>query len=296
MKETIQNLLQKVKKECKSFCHLISIAPFASGVENCVFKAYTEEWKEVVIRVPWQRRYIDEQNEYVDTRISLEKERKLNQHCYDYGIPVPKIHYTHLSDSIDFIIEEFVAGNDKDIPFLEMGKLTHQLHHIEFLPTILDPNHFTYYLSNRIVERMKMVEPVLKQQFYLPEPKEIQSILESYPFQLRLLHMDIRPENLIFHNSKIKAVFDWTNALIGDPVLELMRIKDYGYLNEDFMEGYENGEAELARVPDLVKWFYQIDTSAMLTNLFITGLNDFKQGEKAKFRLLSLYERIQKAL
>ncbi|WP_132745756.1 hypothetical protein [Scopulibacillus darangshiensis] len=75
-----------------------------------------------------------------------------------------------------------------------------------------------------------------------------------------------------------------------------MRIKDYGFVNQAFIKGYNGFESEMKRVPDIVKSFYQYDTAVMLTLLFYTELNDKRQGELAKDRLLALYKTIKLAL
>ncbi|MBM7587689.1 aminoglycoside phosphotransferase (APT) family kinase protein [Bacillus pakistanensis] len=277
------HLLNVIETECKPICELLMVVPFASGVENCVFKATTMEWGEVVIRVPWEKD--------PTFKIGLEKEFLLTNHCRKHNIPVPRIHYFHNDEAFSFMIQEYINGNHKEVSFKEMGKLTYQLHTMTELPDM--EADFHHSLSQRIVERTLKVEKILNQQFPLPSSLDLQTILNSYPAKTRLLHMDIRPENLIFQHSKIKAVFDWTNAMIGDPVLELMRIKDYGFLNEDFISGYPDFKSEMKRVPDIVKWLYQFDTAVMLTQLFIDELQDFQQGERARRRMFKLYEKLK---
>jgi aminoglycoside phosphotransferase (APT) family kinase protein len=280
------HLLNRIETECKPICELLTVAPFASGVENCVFKAATMEWGEVVIRVPWEKD--------PTFKLGLEKEYLLTNHCGKHSIPVPRIYHFQNDEALPFMIQEFVNGTHKEVSFKEMGKLTYQLHTMTELPDMKIDFHQS--LSQRIVERTLKVEKTLNQRFPLPNSFELQTILNSYPAKSCLLHMDIRPENLIFQQSKIKAIFDWTNAMIGDPVLELMRIKDYGFLNEDFISGYPNFESEIERVPNIVKWLYQFDTSVMLTHLFIDELQDFQQGESARRRMTGLYEKIRNGL
>ncbi|WP_349410031.1 aminoglycoside phosphotransferase family protein [Pseudalkalibacillus sp. SCS-8] len=290
MKHNIHLLLQAVKKECEQICSLIDITPFASGVENCVFSATTEEWGTVVIRVPWVR---TEVNGEIESRKGLEKEYELTKLCYAQGLPAPKIYAFHKSDRVDFIIQAFIA-HEENVVILneEIGSFTYRLHNIEPSTTSFLQNAH-HVLPHRIVERTKAAEQVLGHRLPIPEPSELESIFQAFPTKNRLLHLDIRPENLIFGKKGIKAVFDWTNAMIGDPVLELMRIKVYGYLNEEFVKGYTPFRSEMDRVPDLVKWLYQYDTTVMLTLLFLTELDDHKQGEEARNRLLDLHRKIK---
>jgi aminoglycoside phosphotransferase (APT) family kinase protein len=49
----------------------------------------------------------------------------------------------------------------------------------------------------------------------------------------------VRPPNIIGKNGEIKAIIDWDNALIGNPIMELMRISESNELDEkDFLNGY----------------------------------------------------------
>ncbi|PFA62950.1 hypothetical protein CN378_18080 [Bacillus sp. AFS015802] len=120
-------------------------------------------------------------------------------------------------------------------------------------------------------------------------------VFQSYPAENKLLHMDIRPENILFKNRQIVGLFDWTNALVGDPVLELMRINEYGCLSDEFIDHYDGFEKEINRVPDLVRWLYQLDTSLMLTLLF-EELGEKSQGSRALKRFAHLHGKIMKAL
>ncbi|WLD94614.1 phosphotransferase family protein [Alkalihalobacillus sp. AL-G] len=294
MKQKINHLLELVRTESESICRITSINPYAYGVENCVFKVTTEEWNEVVIRVPWNRFSSNETDGDIDSRRGLEKEVSLTEHCFHKGIPVPEIFYVQFGEKTDFIIQEFIEGDDRGASIEEVGVLVHKLHNMALPPEHVNlTRDINHDLSRRIIERTEAFERFSGQHFPLPEQLELQSILNSYPSKSRLLHMDIRLENLIFCNRRIKAIFDWTNALIGDPVLELMRIQDYRLLNDDFIKGYPNFETEMKRVPDIVTWLYQYDTAVMLTLLFYTELDDKQQGEQAKNRLTTLYEKIK---
>lgn len=292
--QRIEQLLDLVKIEARQICTITTIDPVAYGVENCVFKATMDEWDEVAIRVPWSRFVTNETDGSFDSRKGLEKEALLTKHCFDEGIPVPEIHKVHYGETVDFIIQDFVYGNDAGHSFEEIGRLVHQLHQIKLPPDqVMLSTSLHEDLSVRIIERTKAFGRYSGMNLPFPDSKEITTILDSYPVKASLLHMDIRLENMIFHNRKIKAIFDWTNALVGDPVLELMRVKEYGLLDDEFKRGYRDFEAELKRVPEIVQWLYQYDTTVMLTLLFFTELDDQVQGSKASDRLFDLYGKMK---
>jgi thiamine kinase-like enzyme len=291
--QKVETLLKEVIKECKHVCNLVSIRPFASGVENCVFIGQTLEWGKVVIRVPWYT-MSKNQTKRTSSREGLEKEYKLTMFCSHYQLPVPKIHLFHKGEEMDFIIQEYVpSDHDTDPPWNEIAKLVKELHKIEVPSNFLRDAHEV--LSDRIIRNIHNFNSIFKQSILLPNKHELKKVLQSYPSQHKLLHMDIRPENILFKNQQVVGIFDWTNSLVGDPVLELMRIKEYGFLSNEFIGSYDQFEKEISRVPDMVRWLYQLDTSLMLTLLF-KELDEEAQGSHALKRFTHLYENIKKAL
>lgn len=292
MDERIKGLLKNVQEECEGRTHISDIEPFAFGVENCVFKGYSPEWGKVAIRTPWSRQIDRETDTISDSRVGLLKEYALTGHGRKYCLPVPAICHLHLGETADFLVQEFVEG-DQSVSIEEIGRIAMELHSIEILPESgISEQDVHQSLAERIAFRAKAAERVLKCSLPLPDPEDIFGILSSFKHKKRLLHMDLRPENLIFQKRKAAAVIDWTNALIGDPVLELMRIKDYGLLTDEFILGYAGAELEIARVPEAVQYLYQFDTAAMLAVLFHTESIDPKQGEAAGIRVKELHRRI----
>ncbi|MEI5905553.1 aminoglycoside phosphotransferase family protein [Bacillus spongiae] len=281
----VNELLHLVKQESVQQFKVKSIVPLASGVENCVFKAKTEEWGEVVIRVPWIKNN--------ESRKGLQKEYMLSNHCAKQGIPIPSIFLFYQSEQVDFLVQRFVSGELPEMAEGKMGELVNQLHHIEIVS-----NHEILYedchafLSERIVKNNNLAMRKGNIHIPLPSVEELYAIFQSFPLKKRFLHMDIRKENMIYDADQIVALFDWTNAIMGDPVLELMRIDEYGLLNEDFINGYQNFEREMARVPTIVQLLYRYHTVAMLTNLFCFELKDLHQGEKTMKRLYELRNQV----
>lgn len=97
--------------------------------------------------------------------------------------------------------------------------------------------------------------------------------------------MDIRPANLIGYNGEVKAIVDWDNALIGHPLLELMRIAETNEISwDEFKDGYKN-DSIFNVTPHIVSLFYRLDTAVMLANLFIAHLKIKDKGVFYKERL-----------
>jgi aminoglycoside phosphotransferase (APT) family kinase protein len=89
---------------------------------------------------------------------------------------------------------------------------------------------------------------------------------------LRLTHMDLRPENLCFRGDDLVAVLDLSNCTIGDPAAELGRMAAYGTLTPDLLDTYAEGE----KLDDRLIAAYAVDTYALLGLL---GAEEFADQE-----------------
>jgi Phosphotransferase enzyme family len=89
---------------------------------------------------------------------------------------------------------------------------------------------------------------------------------------LRLTHMDLRPENLCFRDDDLVAVLDLSNCTLGDPLAELGRMAAYGTLTPDLLGAYADGEP----LDDRLIAAYAVDTYALLGLL---GADEFADHE-----------------
>ncbi|WP_242310973.1 phosphotransferase family protein [Bacillus cereus group sp. BfR-BA-01331] len=269
-----------------------------TGVQNIVFCGDSEKGP-LAFRVPWEREVENINEDLFNSRISLQKETELSKFCYSKGIPVPKIHGLHLSAELDFLISDYVSTDHMPISACKIGKLVSELHSIpidglQYEQNIREP--ISKYIAERIVKRIEGFNTITNCGIKLPETKTIEHILSTADHIKSLLHMDIRPANLIGYNGEIKAIVDWDNALIGHPLLELMRIAETNEVNwDEFEEGYKN-DSIFNAPPHIVSLFYRLDTAVMLANLFIAHLKIEDKGVFYKERVKALYNEIYKSL
>ncbi|MBW3494765.1 phosphotransferase family protein [Bacillus sp. FDAARGOS_1420] len=265
-----------------------------TGVQNIVFCGDSEKGP-LAFRVPWEREVENINEDLFNSRISLQKETELSKFCYSKGIPVPKIHGLHLSAELDFLISDYVSTDHMPISACKIGKLVSELHSIpidglQYEQNIREP--ISKYIAERIVKRIEGFNTITNCGIKLPETKTIEHILSTADHVKSLLHMDIRPANLIGYNGEIKAIVDWDNALIGHPLLELMRIAETNEVNwDEFEEGYKN-DSIFNDTPHIVSLFYRLDTAVMLANLFIAHLKIEDKGVFYKERVKALYNEI----
>jgi aminoglycoside phosphotransferase (APT) family kinase protein len=104
---------------------------------------------------------------------------------------------------------------------------------------------------------------------------------------LRLTHMDLRPENLCFRGDDLVAVLDLSNCTLGDPAAELGRMAAYGTLTRDLLETYADGEPS----DDRLIAAYAVDTYALLGLL---GAEEFADQELVNRGLQGLDNCLQR--
>lgn len=290
LRTKLQNILTREYKEWA----VRSLEVVGSGVQNVVFRGDLEKGL-FAFRVPWEREVANINENTFSSRLSLQKEAKFSRFCHSKGIPVPVVHRLHLSEELDFLISDYVAADSTPISSYKIGEIANKLHNmpIEGLNYENENGKTTEkHLAERLVKRLQSFNEITSLRIQIPTAEEIEAILKEGEQVKRLLHMDIRPVNLIGHSGEVKAIVDWDNALIGHPMLELMRIAEVKEVNwSEFKAGYKNEHIFQALSP-IVCLFYRLDTAVMLANLFISQLKIQDKGLYYKERVQTISNEI----
>lgn len=91
----------------------------------------------------------------------------------------------------------------------------------------------------------------------------------------------------------MRAFLDWSNALVGDPDLELCRLAEYAPPRENGLDldqvltGYGRPDAVTAPW----SWIYRLDAAVMLAVVFLHEAPDPARAEAQVERLLALREQ-----
>jgi aminoglycoside phosphotransferase (APT) family kinase protein len=293
LKLRLQHILTSQYKELA----VKSLEVAGSGVQNIVFRGESEKGT-LAFRVP-RNREIKNINEELSSRYSLQKEASLSAFCYTNNIPVPKVYGFHLSEELDFLISDFVVSDNRPISSYKIGELVNKLHAMpidELGFENEDGKQSSQLIAARIENRIGAFNEITNFQIKLPNTEEIIQILKKGDQIKRLLHMDARPANLIGYNGEIKAIVDWDNALIGHPLLDLMRIVETNEVDwDEFKRGYGNIDI-FESLPTVVKLFYRLDTAVMLANLFTAQLKMYNEGNYYQERVKTICSEIHKLL
>ncbi|MEH6889225.1 phosphotransferase [Bacillus sp. JJ864] len=290
LRTKLQSILTREYKELG----IKGLEVVGSGVQNVVFRGDSERGS-FAFRVPWEREVVNINENVFSSRLSLQKEAKLSKFCHSQGIPVPAVHGLHLSEEIDFLISDYIATDPTRISSYEIGELTNKLHHmqIEGLHYENENGKSTEkHIAERLVKRLQSFNEITSLRIQFPKIEEIEAILKEGEQVKRLLHMDIRSVNIIGQSGEIQAIVDWDNALIGHPLLELMRVAEVNEVNwNEFKAGYKN-EHIFGSLPKIVCLFYRLDTAVMLANLFIAQLKIKDKGLFYKERVETISQEI----
>ena len=269
-----------------------------SGVINAVFQIKEKNLGLLAVRTPWraEENMMDKHSSGI---ISLKKEADIAEHCYNYHLQVPKVHKLYLSSETNFLVSEFIAGDDKLISSCDIGKLVGRIHKIPLNGlSIIDQNQqsLSQIIPRRIINRFQTLKEITKMDVSLPSIEELDAILNTSHNEKCLLHLDVRRPNLIGVDGSIESIIDWDNAFVGDPIMELMRISETEELNvEEFLKGYNNNRM-IENTNNIIQLIYRLDTALMLSILFTSFVHDSKKSEHYKIRVRSICAEIMKNL
>ena len=157
-----------------------------------------------------------------------------------------------------------------------LGRVLRRIHAIAGTPELEAIGRET--APEAMLDRVKTRVSALAERVGYPESDELVSRAQAVIGEraglrnLRLTHMDLRPENLCFRGDDLVAVLDLSNCTLGDPAAELGRMAAYGTLTADLLDAYGDDEPPDGRVIAA----YAADTYALLGLL---GADEFADQE-----------------
>lgn len=262
-----------------------------AGLQSLVFRAESRAFGPIAIRTPIKRWITDDNDPCLDSRDLLRQEAALASHMLTFGVPVPRVHALVIEDhGLDFLVSEYIAHDGTAYDSGQLGELVSLIHECP-LPDIRlvaqDGGSTEETIALRLSRRLGVVEAASGRRLNPPSLAESRTILKGLGHRRSVLHMDLRPENILTGDGSIVGLVDWDNALFGDPALELARMAEYGVLNRDFLDGYGglNWETRLSRPLNLL---LRLDTAAMLAIVFLSEAPNSRRARSAVKRVAFL--------
>jgi aminoglycoside phosphotransferase (APT) family kinase protein len=241
------------------------------------WRAGTDFWADLVdtddglavVRSPRIERAETSYDGVVDFGAVIEKEVEALELMSGAGIPVPKVLGRRLDPS--WILLSYVPHDEgAAVPLDRLGELTRKLHGIRpSAGALRPPSSWTGFVRNRLRQRLHAARR------YCDLPGDdallgpVTALLETREAHATsLLHMDLRPANVCVAGGEIAALIDVANCIVGDPLMELGRVRGYGLLTEEFRAGY-GGPAESTLLD-----VYELDTALLLTVVSVEEFDD----------------------
>jgi aminoglycoside phosphotransferase (APT) family kinase protein len=213
------------------------------------------------------------------------------------GLPVPRVLGWQRGESgaPSWVLLTYVAhDDDPDVPLQQLGELTRRLHDIRpRLPGLEPAGDWAAFMCDRLFHRLAAARAYCD----LPADQDLRpgtaELLRSrHGSASSLLHMDLRPPNLCVRDGRIAAIIDVANCLVGDPLLELGRIRGYGLLGDQFLGGYGLDARTLGPAELTLLDIYELDTTALLTVVAVEEIDDPRMHAEQAARTRYLASRI----
>jgi aminoglycoside phosphotransferase (APT) family kinase protein len=252
----------------------LRLEPYREGVDSWVDLVKYADGSVAVVRSGKVERRETRYDGVVDYGHVLEKEAVVSRLLRRNGVPTPDVLAVHLTPDArrepSWMLMDFVPHDEVDRLSSncerDLGRLARLIHAIE--PHGDDLGRFERIDDWRSWIRRRIVTRLVAAARYMPipDPPSLEPLLGAAlagrPSQPRsLLHLDLRAPNLATREDRVVAIFDLANAIVGDPHLELARVRGCGLLTPAFLAGYGIDPSDL---DEAALDAYELDLSALL--------------------------------
>ncbi|KAM3465431.1 hypothetical protein MY5147_006906 [Beauveria neobassiana] len=284
---------------------LSNLETLAQGLEFSVYKATSLTHNTVVLRVPKFKVFQNANDSNIDARALVRQEAAILDLLRSTAVPVPRCHGIYEVDGYPAMVCEFMAADsvsaadDDDAALGRVAALIHatpipadwavELVAMEGSSRTQLPALFLKRMRRRF-EVLGELEPQTRD--WALDEATLRAVVE--PLLLgreppALLHMDLRRVNVQMSRGKVSAVFDWTNALLAPPVVDVYRSMEWGAQSEAFLQGYRSVRP-LEAVSEREEAFLRLDAALVLALVFVSEAPDPERRVGALRRVQELCE------
>ena len=263
---------------------LTALRPLAGGLEFETWTAVDPSGGVVALRASAGGRFRSNANDPdVDTRALLRREERIVRHVAAAGLPLAEPVALVLGEP-DVLISHYVPDDGRGVDQVGLGALLARLHRIP-APAL---TRAVDVLPQRVTRRWHEVAALVPD--LPPVPTGLRRPLVGRP-TTSLLHLDVRAPNLRCVDGDVRALLDWSNALVGDPALELARLEEFAPLPGNGLD-LPAIRAGYGPVPAHESYLvYQLDAAVMLALVFLSEAPDETLAAQAVARLRVLADR-----
>lgn len=241
------------------------------------WRAGTDFWADLVetgdgpavVRSPRIERVETSYDGVVDFGEVIEKEVAALGLMAAAGIPVPRVLGWRRGDPSWVLLSYIEHDEGAAVPLRRLGELTREVHGIRpSVPGLRPFESWTGFIRDRLGQRLAAARRYCDLPASL-ERRVTARLATREEHATSLLHMDLRPANICVADGRVAALIDVANCIVGDPLMELGRIRGYGLLTGEFLAGYGDPELDPALL-DL----YELDTALLLTVVSVEEFDD----------------------
>ncbi|UVK49624.1 phosphotransferase (plasmid) [Mesorhizobium sp. AR02] len=229
----------------------VKLTPYREGVDCWVDLVERFNAPLAVVRSAKSEIAVTRYDGIVDFGVEIEKQVRAAALLRLRGVATPAVlewnRTTDLVREPSWMLLEFVEHavanwEELDLHF-QLGTIARCIHAIETTDPTLALFRRSGSWSDWITERILMRAAAAGRYIHMPKPDALRLALLTLIGRRDeaakvLLHLDLRPPNLAVRGGRIVSVLDLGNAIVGDPLLELARIRGCGLLSPVFLRGY----------------------------------------------------------
>lgn len=281
----------------------VRVSPHRGGVDCWVDRVRRGDGTIAAIRSAKVERLETRYEGLVDYAVVLRRDLVVTRLLRAAEVPAPAAFAWHASDDPkrepSWVLSEFIPHRPLDeLPssaHRALGRLARRIHAIEptgdDLRQLAPAGPWRDWIRGRILQRIEAARRYVP----LPTRRVVEGALAAAlgdrgPEARSLLHLDLRGPNLAVDDEEIRAVFDLSNAIVGDRYLELARIRGCGLLTPAFLDGYGLAAAELDTHQRLLD-AYELDLAALLVVVSREEIDDLDLHAQMVQRTRDLVER-----
>jgi len=275
---------------------LTEVRPLGTGLEFTVYQAVDRSGNTVVLRVSRGGRFQSNANDpRVDTRMLLEWEYRVTGHLGAYGFPVAAP-VEFVVGAPDVLVSRYVPDDGAGVDPVRLGALLSRLHRLPappLSPPASEGQPAWRLLPHRIARRWQEVAALVPELPPCPPEERLAALLVDRPAG-SLLHLDVRAANLRCEEGSVRAFLDWSNAMVGDPALELGRLVEFARFPENGLDvaGVFRGYGVLPDLEHPSFLVYRLDAAVMLAVVFLSETPDPVRGPAAVEQLFRVWHRL----
>ncbi|MCS7476806.1 phosphotransferase family protein [Umezawaea endophytica] len=259
------------------------VSPWKRGADYSALRVRSSD-RRLVLRVPLRELAPSAYDGTVDFGALLEREVTAHRVLSGAGVPMAPLLDWHRAREAGthswMLLEEVEHDQLTDLGERELARLGEVLaliHRVELTEAdtaVLGADCSASALADRLAVRVAAFADRVDVPGHEDVVEAARVVLKGRSGGHRLLHMDLRPDNLCFRDGRVAAVLDLSNCTTGDVAAELGRMRAYGLLDGALVDAYAAAGHEL---PDeSVIAAYATDTFALLGLL---GTDEFADQE-----------------